>query len=283
MSEMGKGNGPQIPSNQEMVVNENAPKAEIENVDQLLLNIDGYEGPIDVLLELARNQKVDLATISILQLVRQYLVFIDRAKETNLELAAEYLVMAAWLAYLKSRMFLPKEENADEPSADEMAQALQFQLQRLEAMQKAAEKLFKRPQLGQDVFARGCPEGVEEKVTTHWNASLYDLIRIYGAIKQRKENKNYDLPTFNLMPMDRAMDRLTKMLGALPRNGIKSVWTTLHSFLPDEEPDSLLARSTLASTFTAGLELAKQGRMEIRQDGLFRPIYLRTTGESEEE
>ena len=253
-----------------------------DNVDRLLLNIDGYEGPIDVLLELARNQKVDLATVSILQLVRQYLEFIDRAKAVNLELAAEYLVMAAWLAYLKSRMFLPKEENPDEPSAEEMAQALQFQLQRLEAMQKAAEKLFERPQLGQDVFARGQPEGVEEKVVTHWTATLYDLIKAYGNIKQRKEKDHYDMPSFELMSMDRAMERLNKMFGSLPRNGIKSVWATLHSFLPEGVKDSLYARSTLASTFTAGLELAKQGRMEFRQDGLFRPIYMRTVEVSDE-
>ena len=254
-----------------------------DDVDQLLLNIDGYEGPIDVLLELARNQKVDIATISILQLVRQYLEFIERAKATNLELAAEYLVMAAWLAYLKSRMFLPQDEHSDEPSAEEMAQALQFQLQRLEAMQKAADNLFKRPQLGQDVFVRGQAEGVEEKVVTNWTASLYDLIKAYGNIKQRQEKNTFDLPTFELMSMDRAMDRLKKMLGSLPKNGMKSVWATLNSFIPDGVQDSLFARSALASTFTAGLELAKQGRMEFRQDGLFRPIYMRTVAEGDDE
>ncbi len=176
-----------------------------DGVDSLLLNIDGYEGPIDVLLELARNQKVDLAKVSILQLVRQYLVFIDRAKAHNLELAAEYLVMAAWLAYLKSRLFLPKEENSDEPSAEEMAQALQFQLLRLEAMQNAAEKLFECPQLGQDIFARGRPEGLETTITTQWNVSLIDLLKAYGDIDKRKENTTYDLPVFKLMSMDNAM------------------------------------------------------------------------------
>lgn len=253
-----------------------------DNVDLLLLNIDGYEGPIDVLLELARNQKVDITKISILQLVRQYLEFIDRAKERNLELAAEYLVMAAWLAYLKSRMFLPKEENTDEPSAEEMAQALQFQLQRLEAMQSAAEKLFKRPQLGQDIFARGQPEDLDTMVTMQWNVSLIDLLKTYGDIEKRKESDHYDLPTFKLMSMDKAMDRMTKMLGALPKNGASSVWTTLNSFMPERIEDKLFARSAMASTFTAGLELAKQGRVEFRQDGLFRPIYLRArSAESE--
>ncbi len=264
-------------------IEEDSVENEEENVDQLLLNVDGYDGPIDVLLELARNQKVDLVKISILQLVRQYLVFIDRAKAQNLELAAEYLVMAAWLAYLKSRLFLPKEENNDEPSAEEMAAALQFQLQRLEAMQQAAEKLFEQPQLGKDVFARGCPEGLETNVVTRWNVALFDVIKAYGNIAKRKDDSQYDLPTFRLMSMDNAMNRLGKMLGSLPRNGMKSVWATLHSFVPDEVEDTLYARSALASTFTAGLELAKQGKLEFRQDGLFRPIYMRTTPDDEQE
>lgn len=245
-------------------------------VEKLLLNIDGYEGPIDLLLDLARNQKVDLATISILQLVRQYLDFIDRAKERNLELAAEYLVMAAWLAYLKSRLFLPQEEESDEPSAEDMAQALQFQLRRLEAMQEAAEKLSQRPQLGQDIFPRGKPEGLSTTTITHWNVSLYDMLKAYGDIERRKVNSHYDLPTFQLMSTENAMERLTKMLGSLPRSGINSVWATLESFVPENIDDKLYARSALASTFTASLELAKQGKVEFRQDGLFRPIYMRT-------
>ncbi|MGH1457064.1 MAG: segregation and condensation protein A [Alphaproteobacteria bacterium] len=248
-----------------------------DNVDALLLNIDGYEGPMDLLLDLARNQKVDLATISILQLVRQYLVFIDRAKERNLELAAEYLVMAAWLAYLKSRLFLPKEEKPDEPSAEDMAQALQFQLQRLEAVQNAAESLLERPQLGREFFSRGMVEGFETNIVTKWNVSLYDLLKSYGDIERRKDNSQYDLPSFELVSMDSAMTRLAKMLGALPKSGAHSVWTTLSSFMPDDMEDNLYARSTLASTFTAGLELAKQGKIEFRQDGLFRPIYMRSS------
>lgn len=253
-----------------------------DDVDQLLLNIDGYEGPIDVLLELSRNQKVDLAKVSILQLVRQYLEFIDRAKEQNLQLAAEYLVMAAWLAYLKSRLFLPQEDNPEEPSAEDLAQALQFQLQRLEAIQNAADKLLQRPQLGQAVFARGMPgdsDGV--KIVTKWNVSLYDMLKAYGDIKQRQEGQNYDVPTFTLMSTDKAMERLTKMLGGLPKQGMKSVWATLDSFMPDDMKNDLYGRSTMASTFTAGLELAKQGALEFRQDGLFRPIYMRSQTKEE--
>lgn len=251
------------------------------SVDALLLKIDGYEGPIDLLLDLARNQKVDLAKISILQLVRQYLVFVERAKQQNLELAAEYLVMASWLAYLKSRLFLPKEEKTDEPSAEDMAQALQFQLMRLEAIQDAAEKLAQRPQLGSEFFARGMPEGFETNIVTKWNVSLYDLLKAYGDIERRKDDSQYDLPTFQLMSMDNAMNRLTTMLGALPKSGVNSVWTTLGSFVPDDIEDNLYARSALASTFTAGLELAKQGKVEFRQDGLFRPVYMRSSYRSD--
>ncbi len=250
--------------------------------DALLLNVDGFEGPIDVLLELARTQKVDLMQVSILQLVRQYLAFIERAQQLNLELAAEYLVMAAWLAYLKSRLLLPRDDEDVDISAEEMAEALQFQLRRLEAMQNAAEGLAARPQLGQSVFARGMPEGMPTRISTKWDAKLYDLLKAYGDIKKREEGSHYDLPDFHLMSTDNAMSRLTRMLGKLPRKGIGSVWTTLESFMPEGIKDRLFGRSALASTLTAGLELAKQGKLEIKQDGLFRPVYMRATGENAE-
>jgi segregation and condensation protein A len=265
---------------------EDAPRdhdtAEHDDTDVLLLNIDGYAGPINVLLELARNQKVDLVQISILQLTRQYLTFVERAKQMNLELAAEYLVMAAWLAYLKSRLLLPREEDDEEVSAEEMAEALQFQLLRLEAMQNAAEALKARPQLGQSVFKRGMPEGLSTKTTTTWDVSLYDMLKAYGDIKRRTDDSNYDLPEFSLMSTDNAMSRMVRMLGNLPRKGMKSVWTTLQSFLPEGIQDKLFGRSALASTFTAGLELVKQGKLEIRQEGLFKPIYMRGVGEVSE-
>lgn len=244
--------------------------------DDLLLNIDGYEGPISVLLEMARKQKVDLRQISILQLARQYLAFIERAAILRLDLAAEYLVMAAWLAYLKSRLLVPNATQGEEPSAEEMADALQFQLQRLEAMQNAAERLFQRPQLGQDVFPRGYEEDFSTETTVTMDCSLFDLIKIYGDIQKRMQaDQAYDLPSFNLMSTEDAMTRLEKMLGRLPRKGKASVWATLHSFMPDDIDDPIAARSILASTLTAGLEMAKQGALEIRQDGLFRPIYMR--------
>lgn len=258
-----------------------APANEAHEADALLLNIDGYEGPIDILLDLARKQKVDLVQISILQLVRQYMEFIERAKAMNLELAAEYLVMAAWLAYLKSRLLLPKQDDDEEISAEDMAEALQFQLRRLEAMRAVSEKLMERPQLGQGVFARGAPEGLTLSTKARWDVQIFDLFRAYGDIRQRSEDTGYDLPVFKLMSMDNAMVRMTKMLGALPRKGINSVWTTLTSFIPEGVADRLYVRSALASSFTAGLELAKQGKLEIKQDGLFRPVYMRSIGGGE--
>jgi len=255
--------------------------ADYLGVDALLLNIDGYEGPIEVLLAMARDQKVDLTKVSILQLARQYLSFIDRAKELHLDLAAEYLVMAAWLAYLKSRLLLPREANSNEPDAATMAEALQFQLRRLEAIQKAASDLFGLPQLGQDIFPRGMPEGLKVVNKTTWDVNLYDLLKAYGDIQRRSEDSNYELPVFHLMSMEYAFERMAKMLGKLPRKGPYSVWTTLQSFLPERIRDKLYGRSSLASIFTAGLELAKQGKIEIKQDGLFRPIYLRATDGTE--
>jgi segregation and condensation protein A len=253
-----------------------------QDADALLLDIDGYEGPIDVLLELARNQKVDITKISILQLARQYLAFVERAKELNLELAAEYLVMAAWLAYLKSRLLLPREAGDVDPSAEEMAEALQFQLRRLEAMRQAAEKLKALPQLGRNIFARGMPEGLKVNMHTTWSVTLYDLLKSYGDIERRKISGRYDLPEFNLMSTEEALNRMTRMLGQLPRSGLHSVWATLESFIPEGIKDKIFGRSALASILTAGLELAKQGKLEIRQDGLFRPVYMRAMGEVNE-
>lgn len=250
----------------------------LSDPDMLLLNIDGYEGPLDVLLDLARSQKVDLAKISILQLVKQYLAFIDRAKTLNLELAAEYLVMAAWLTYLKSRLLLPREEEDSQHSAEDMAEALQFQLRRLEAIQNAACALQDRPHLGVDIFARGAPEALSLKTRIVWQADIVSLMKAYGAIKKRsRSEKGYDLPVFELLSAERALERVERMLGQLPRGERGTVWTTLDSFLPDRKPTHkpLYMRSSLASTLTVMLELAKQGRIEVKQDGLFRPVYMR--------
>lgn len=264
---------------------EDPPRVEAGQLDDhaLVLDIDGYEGPLDVLLDLARSQKVDLAQISILQLARQYLDFVERAKALNLELAAEYLVMAAWLAYLKSRLLLPDDPSSPDPDAADMAEALQFQLRRLEAMRKAADKLMSRPQLGQQVFARGCPEGLGVQTRPVWTVKLLDVIRAYGHIRRRAQASQYDLPELALVSTEEAIQRMTKMLGELPRKGLHSVWTTLDSFIPEGIKNRLFGRSALASALTAGLELAKQGKVEIRQDGLFRPVYVRArTGGADE-
>lgn len=260
--------------------------AEVNAADAFLLNIDGYEGPIDILLGMARDQKVDLAKISILQLARQYLQFIERAHQLELELAAEYLVMAAWLAYLKSRLLLPRDKDEEGPDAQAMAEALQFQLRRLEAMKMAAEDMFKLPQLGQGIYRRGMPEGLRTTYNSIYDLTLVDLLRAYGDIKRRAQGTQYELPTFKLMSMETAMDRMTAMLGKLPRNGPYSVWTTLDSFLPqradtkiEKAEDKLYVRSSLASLLTVTLELAKQGKIEVRQDGPFRPVYMRATAE----
>ncbi len=262
----------------DLAFEEDPPRREVDDdhdADALLLDIEGFEGPIDVLLVMARDQKVDLTKISILELARQYLSFIDRAQELRLDLAAEYLVMAAWLAYLKSRLLLPKQDDDEEIDAETMAEALQFQLRRLEAMQKAAEDLFALPQLGQEIFPRGMPEGLKTTTDTVYDSSLYDLLQAYGAIQRRKEDDNYELPVFHLMSMETALERMNKMLGKLPRKGPWSVWTTLQSFIPEGIKDRLYGRSSMASVFTASLEMVKQGKVEIKQDGLFRPVYLR--------
>lgn len=243
----------------------------------LLLNLDGYEGPIDLLLTLSRDQKVDLREISILDLANQYLDFIKQARDLRLEIAADYLVMAAWLAYLKSKLLVPANEDdaEEELSGEALADALAFQLKRLEAMQTATEMLFNRPQLGRDVFPRGRHEGVDITISPVWQADLYDLLNAYGSIARRQEKSSYKPKDWPLMSMDEAYERLSTMLGALPRKNGESVWAVLDSFVPDDLVEALTRKSSTASLFTASLEMAKQGQIEIRQNGLFSPIYIR--------
>lgn len=244
--------------------------------DALLLKLDSFEGPIDVLLALARDQKVDLSQISILQLVRQYLAFIDRAQALSLDIAAEYLVMAAWLAYLKSRLLLPKQEDVeDEPSAEMMSEALAFQLRRLEAVQSVAGKLRSKMHGQLTVYGRGEREKFQSVEPDKYAVDLYQLLKAYGEITQRQTSVFYKPMTFPVMSMESAMERMVKMLGRLPRAGVASIWTSLSSFVPEKIVDPLFARSSLASLLTSALELAKQGKIEIRQDDHFRPIYLR--------
>jgi len=241
----------------------------------LMVDLDGYEGPLDVLLELARDQKVDLAKISILQLADQYLVFIHEAAKQHLELAADYLVMAAWLAYLKSRLLLPEPAPEDEPSGEEMAAALAFQLRRLEAMRKAGDALLNRPRLGRDIFARGEPEGVSVVLRPVWELGLYELLKAYADIQRRQKATTLHIEAPDLYSVDDAIHRLQTMLGKMPR------WSTLMSFLPPGI-GGLLRRSAISAHFVAMLELSKQGKLELRQDGTFGDIWLRPKERDEE-
>ncbi|WP_405054181.1 segregation and condensation protein A [Telmatospirillum sp.] len=237
--------------------------------ETLVVDLDGYEGPIDVLLTLARDQKVDLARISILQLADQYLEFVAMHLREHLELAADYLVMAAWLAYLKSRLLLPVPPSPDEPSGEEMAAALAFQLQRLEAMRRSGKALMDRPQLGRDFFRRGAPEGIAQVSLPIWDVGLYDLLKAYADIKRRSMITRLQIEAPDLYSVDDAIQRLQTMLGAMPR------WSTLLSCLPPGLR-GLLGRSALAAHFVASLELCRQGKVELRQDGgIFGPIWVR--------
>ncbi|HVO02465.1 MAG TPA: ScpA family protein [Candidatus Cybelea sp.] len=237
--------------------------------DELVLDLDGFEGPIDVLLTLARDQKVDLRKISILELADQYLAFIARARRLRLEIAADYLVMAAWLAYLKSRLLLPEPPADGEPSGAELAAALAFQLQRLEAMQQAGKALMALPQFGHDFFARGEPEPAKVIDVPVWDVTLFDLLKAYGTHPGRRREGLLRIAPLNLFSMDDALKRIGDMLGHMPD------WTVLRSFLPDGMETPLQRRAALAATFAASLELARSGNIELRQEGVFGPIYLR--------
>ena len=246
-----------------------APVRAVPDGETLTLALGAWEGPLDLLLELARTQKVDLAEISILALVEQYLAFVNEAKSLRLELAADYLVMAAWLAYLKSALLLPKEAQ-EEPSAEELAFRLQMQLQRLDAMREAAARLMGRDRLGRDVFARGAPEGLRIVRASAVDCSLYELLKAYGGIRARGEGQVYAVRRRAVFALDEAIERLESMLG------IAIDWTDLRRFLPDGG-DAEFARSALASTFVAALELAKQGRTQLMQAEPFSALRLRRT------
>jgi len=244
--------------------------------EQLILDLGGYEGPLDVLLELARDQKVDLIHVSILALADQYLAFIQRARDLRLEIAADYLVMAAWLAYLKSRLLLPQQSSGEEePSGAEMAAALRFQLQRLEAMRAAGVTLLARPQLGIDLFRRGAPERPEVVRRPYYELTLYELLKAYGDQQRRLDGGMLHILPTKLYSMDDALTRLREMLGRMPD------WQTLMNFLPADLRGPLVLRSAIAATFAASLELTRAGKTQIRQDRAFGPIYLRARREGE--
>ncbi len=240
-----------------------------------VLNLGGFEGPIDVLLTLARDQKVDLIQISILELAEQYLVFVDAAREHYLELAADYLVMAAWLAYLKSKLLLPQEEE-EEPSATEMADALRYQLVRLQAMQDAGKKLVELPRKGQAFFSRGDPEGLPVSYRSVYDISLYDLLRGYARSRQEGAPTSLEIEPIDLYSIDEAIDRLREFLPNVPD------WTALFSFLPKGSMSPFKRRSAISTTLLAALELVRIGKADIRQDGgLYSPIFLKPANRPE--
>lgn len=235
--------------------------------DTLTLDIDGWEGPIDLLLALARTQKVDLREISILALVEQYLTFVEQARELKLELAADYLVMAAWLAFLKSALLLPREPEQD-PDPDELALRLQLRLERLAAMRDAGARLMARDRLGRDVFARGAPEGLRTVRKALWQAEIYDLIAAYGAVQARNRPVVHVVHDRQVMTLEMAIERVSAMLGRTIE------WAAIERFLP-EGATGRLRRSALASSFLAVLELARQRKVDLKQASPFAPLYLK--------
>lgn len=246
-----------------------AEKTSERSADQLVLQIEGFEGPLDVLLTLARTQKVDLTQISILELVEQYLAFVAAARRIKLELAADYLVMAAWLAYLKSRLLLPKEEEGDEPSAEELAFRLQLRLQRLEAMREAGARLMARDRIGRDVFGRGQPEGLKLLKRGHYDVTLYELLKAYADNRQRFSITEIKIERRPIYSLEDALERLSGLIGTA------FTWSQLSEFLPENAKDKQLRKSAMASMFAASLELARQGQADLRQMETFGPIYLR--------
>ena len=244
--------------------------AERVAAETLIVDVDGYEGPLDLLLTLSRTQKVDLRKISILDLAKQYLEFVERAKTLRIELAADYLVMAAWLAFLKSRLLLPPDPSEEGPSGEDLAAHLAFQLQRLQAMRDAAARLMARDRLGRDFFQRGVPESVERTRRVTFSASLLDLMQAYARIRTRDEFRPFVMDRENVFTMESALERMRELIG------FAGDWTDIASYLPEGwRVDPRRHLSATASHFAAALELVKEGKLELRQSETFSPIQLR--------
>jgi segregation and condensation protein A len=240
-----------------------------EREDLLVVDGDGFEGPLDLLLSLAREQKVDLARISILSLAEQYLVFVEAARLKRLEIAADYLVMAAWLAYLKSRLLLPDEEGDDEPSGDELAAALAFRLRRLEAMREAAARLMNRNRLGQQVFSRGAPEATITNRCNRFSASLYDLLEAYASQRQRNFVQFVTIAKRTIFSLQEARALLIRLVGDTLD------WTPIDAYLIDYLSTPETRATAKASSLSASLELVREGHIELRQTSAFSPLYVR--------
>lgn len=235
----------------------------------LMIDVAGFEGPLDLLLHLARTQKVDLSRISVLALAEQYLVFVEQARRVRIELAADYLVMAAWLAFLKSKLLIPQQSKDGGPSGEEMAATLAFRLKRLDAMRDAAERLVNRHLLGRDVFARGAPEHIPHTSRSSFEASLYDLLSAYANLRQRQAITQVTIEKRQVWSLVDARELLTSMLGEIGE------WTALDRYLLQYVADPAMRATAMASAFAASLELVREGSLEIRQDGAFQPIFMR--------
>ncbi|MEM9437071.1 MAG: ScpA family protein [Pseudomonadota bacterium] len=242
--------------------------------EALIVDVDGFEGPLDLLLTLSRTQKVDLRKISVLQLAEQYLIFVEKAKELRIELAADYLVMAAWLAFLKSRLLLPPDPAEEGPSGEELAAHLAFQLERLAAMRDASARLMGRDRLGRDFFQRGVTEDVTRSRRVTYTATILDLMQAYARIRTKDEFRplSFDARE-SILTMEQALDRLRGLIG------FAGEWTDIMSYLPDDwSGDPKRRRSATASTFAATLELVKEGKLELRQQETFAPLQVRAKG-----
>ena len=235
----------------------------------LVIDVAGFEGPLDLLLHLARTQKLDIAKISVLALAEQYLEFVESARRVRIELAADYLVMAAWLAFLKSKLLLPKQAKDDGPSGEEMAATLAYRLKRLEAIRLAAEQLLNRPQLGRDFFVRGAPEHIPHQNVSSYDASLYDLLSAYASMRQRQAITQVTIEKRQVWSLVEARELLTDIIGDIPD------WTDLDAYLQRYIAEPSLRVTAMASAFAASLELVREGVLEIRQDDAFGKLYMR--------
>ena len=252
------------------MLNFNGELDKISSSMQFNISLNSYEGPIDLLLDLARKQKVDLSEISILELAEQYINFINQYQDIHLEIAADYLVMAAWLTYLKSRLLLPKEEKSEDHTPEELEAALKYQLQRLEAFQSVSKKLYSKALIGRDVFYGGSAEGVKVKYNITYSSNLFDIIRAYSSIIQKSDNINHLTIAYSeLYSVDNAIQRLKNIFGNLTE------WTNLLKLIPKFNAKKIINKSILSSNFVASLELAKNGFIEVKQNDLFGNIFVK--------
>jgi segregation and condensation protein A len=246
-----------------------------ESEPAFFVDLDGFEGPLDLLLELARRQKVDLHRISVLALAEQYLEFIEAVRRVRLELAADYLVMAAWLAYLKSRLLLPEPPKGEDADAADLANALALRLRRLEAIRAAAQQLVNRPRFGRDIFARGQPEGIQTIASTQWQASLYDLLSAYAQQRQKRALSHVTVRQRIVWTMAEAREALERIVGR------SFDWSVLDDYLVEYCVTPEMARTVRASAFSASLEMVREGELDLRQERPFAPLWIRKRRQAE--